>query len=257
MTELASEFFPHAAAATPLLIIHGFFASARNWRGIAKALAADRPVYVLDMRNHGVSPHAPEMDYPLMAADVAAFMDRHGIARADLLGHSMGGKIAMWLALQQPARIGRLIVADIAPVDYRHSFDATVQALLDLPLAEFGNRKQMEEWLAPAIPDLAYRQFLLQNLQFADGIYSWRINLQYFRHNAAHIVGFPRTAPDHAYSRPALFLAGGDSRYVDPAAVRRLFPNAQLATMPGCGHWLHVEDPQTFLRLVGAWLSAG
>jgi pimeloyl-ACP methyl ester carboxylesterase len=252
---LVFEQFGEQHSGCPLLILHGFFASSRNWRAIAKRLANHRRVYVLDMRNHGGSPHNPLMDYPNMAADVLAFMDKQHVSKADLLGHSMGGKIAMWFALHYPQRLGALIVVDIAPVSYQHSFDPTIQALRDLPLNNFSNRKQMEEWLAPAIADLNYRQFLLQNLLFVDGAYHWRVNLDYFQDNAPNIVAFPPVPANAFYPNPALFLAGEHSRYIQPEAVLPLFPAAKIIEMAGCGHWLHVDAPQLFIEQVENWLK--
>lgn len=257
MDNLVFEAFGEQHDGCPLLILHGFFASSRNWRSIARALAAHRRVYVPDMRNHGASPHDPLMDYPSMAADLLAFMDRQQIEKVDLLGHSMGGKVAMWFALNFPHRVQSLIVADIAPVSYQHSFETTIQALMDLPLADFSNRKQMEEWLAPAIPDLNYRQFLLQNLAFSGGRYDWRINLAFFRRNAPQIVAFPQVGPAVGYSRSALFLAGEHSQYVRPEAVFSLFPKAEIQKIAGCGHWLHVDAPQSFVEKTGNWLHGG
>ncbi|ATG88989.1 alpha/beta fold hydrolase [Methylomonas koyamae] len=238
----------------PLIIVHGFLAAARNWRTVAKRLAANRHVYVLDMRNHGSSPQAESLDYPSMAGDLIAFMDRLGIAAADLLGHSMGGKAVMWLALQYPQRVANLIVADIAPVSYQHSFDALIDALGSLPVASIGNRKQAEAALADAIPDLAYRQFLLQNLLLKDGQYYWRIDLDVMRRNAHHIVGFP-DAETATFAGPALFIGGERSKYIDAQAVYRAFPTARIRTIPDTGHWLYVEAPEAFCRLVEDWLS--
>lgn len=252
--ELAFEVFGEQHGGTPLLILHGFFASSRNWRSIARQLAAERPVYVLDMRNHGTSPHAEHMDYPAMAADLALFMETQDLAKVHLLGHSMGGKIAMWFALHYPARVGKLMVADIAPVSYVHSFDNTVNALKDLPLSELGNRKQAEEWLAETIPDLNYRQFLLQNLLLENGVYRWRVNLDIFHRNAHHIVGFPESVAIESYPEPALFLSGEHSAYIQSDAVYRLFPKALISEIPGTGHWLHVDAPERFCREVGEWL---
>ncbi|TAK60218.1 alpha/beta fold hydrolase, partial [Methylobacter sp.] len=133
---------------SPLIILHGFFASSRNWRQIALRLSVRFHVYVPDMRNHGASPHHPLMDYPAMTADLLQFMDDHGLKTASLLGHSMGGKVAMWLALSAPDRVNKLVVADIAPVSYKHNFDKTIQSLKALPLAEISNRKQAETLLA-------------------------------------------------------------------------------------------------------------
>jgi pimeloyl-ACP methyl ester carboxylesterase len=148
----------------PLIILHGFFASSRNWRQIAEKLATDFCVYVLDARNHGNSPHCEIMDYEMMASDVAHFITQNALQNVTLLGHSMGGKTAMWLALNYPDLLENLIVVDIAPIAYKHSFDPIINSLKNLPLAELSNRKQADLLLAEIIPELNYRQFLLQNL---------------------------------------------------------------------------------------------
>ncbi|MGD0958568.1 MAG: alpha/beta fold hydrolase [Methylomonas sp.] len=205
--ELAYEHYGEQHSGCPLIILHGFFGSSRNWRAIAQRLAADYPVYVLDMRNHGLSPHAPEMDYPSMAEDLAFFMERLNLSRAHILGHSMGGKIAMWFALQQPERVENLLIADISPVSYAHSFENLIQALKNLPLHELGNRKQADIWLEPYISESPYRQFLLQNLAFQDGNYYWRVNLDYFLDNAGFIAAFPELENIQPYPKPVLFLA--------------------------------------------------
>jgi len=175
----------------PLIILHGFFASSRNWRQVAEKLAARFHIYVLDMRNHGASPHHPLMDYPAMAADLLQFMENRGLTTASLLGHSMGGKVAMWFALNHPERMDKLIVADIAPSVISTASTNLIQALKTLPLHEISNRKQAELLLASAIPELGYRQFLLQNLILKDGAYCWRIDLDIFYRMAPHIIAFP------------------------------------------------------------------
>lgn len=241
-------------AAAPLIILHGFLASSRNWRSVAKALANSYRVYVLDQRNHGASPQVEVMDYPAMAEDVVRFMDQLCLSSAHIVGHSMGGKVAMWLALHDPERIRGLIVVDIAPVAYRHSFTPVIHALQQLPLDQLSNRKQAEEHLAPAIPDLGFRQFLLQNLLLRDGRYYWRINLDIVRQTAHHIVGFPQPQVDR-FEFPALFVAGEHSNYVNSEVVLEWFPKAKIAVIPQTGHWLYVEAPDTFCRLVNEWLS--
>ncbi len=239
----------------PLIILHGFFASSRNWRQIAQKLAERFHVYVPDMRNHGASPHHPVMDYLSMAADLLQFIDDRGLATASLLGHSMGGKVAMWLALTAPDRLNKLIVADIAPVSYKHSFDNTVQALKALPLAEISNRKQAETLLAVAIPELSYRQFLLQNLILKDGKYCWRVDLDIFQRMAHHIAAFPDAGHLAPFSGKALFIAGGDSDFVQPEAINSLFPDAAFSTIADAGHWLHVQNPDAFTALVEKFLE--
>ena len=240
----------------PLVILHGFFASSRNWRQIAEQLASKRRVYVPDLRNHGTSPHHAQMDYPTMTADVLDFLNQQGIGRADLLGHSMGGKIAMWFALHHAERLNKLVVADIAPVTYRHGFAKLITALKALPLTELSNRKQAETFLADAIPDLSYRQFLLQNLVLEQGHYRWRINLDYFACNADHIAGFPAVDGLPGYKEACLFLAGAESNYVQAETLPALFPQARLERLAGAGHWLHVQQPMAFIEWVEHFLGA-
>ncbi len=238
----------------PLIIMHGFFASGRNWRSIARRLAEHNHIYLLDMRNHGLSPHVAEMDYPAMADDLAVFMHQHHIEQAHLLGHSMGGKAAMWFALQHPDHVAKLIVADISPTVYQHSFDQTVQALKSIPLKTLNNRKQAEEYLQAMIAESDYRQFLLQNLQLIEGEYQWRVDLEIFLAEAPNIVGFPETLPALNYPKQALFLGGEDSDYIRDQDVYRLFPNALIKHIPNAAHWLHVQQPEAFYQAVVEFL---
>ncbi len=238
----------------PLIILHGFFASSRNWRQIAQRLAVRFHVYVPDMRNHGASPHHPLMDYPSMTADLVRFIDERGLKTASLLGHSMGGKVVMWLALTNPVRVDKLIVADIAPVSYKHSFDNTVSALKELPLAEITNRKQAETLLASRIPELSYRQFLLQNLILKDGKYCWRLDLDIFQQMAPNIAAFPSSDHLAPFTGKALFVAGSDSAFVKPEDINLLFPKAAFNTVANAGHWLHVQQPDVFTALVEEFL---
>jgi len=239
----------------PLIILHGFFASSRNWRQVAEKLAAKFHVYVLDMRNHGASPHHPVMDYPSMAADLLQFMDNQGLTTASLLGHSMGGKVAMWFALNHPERMDMLIVADIAPVSYKHCFNNLIQALKALSLHEISNRKHAELLLASAIPELGYRQFLLQNLVLKDGDYCWRIDLDIFYQMAPNIIAFPSVEHSAPFNGKTLFLAGEDSGYVKADDVSALFPDATLCVIANAGHWLHVQQPGVFIEQVEQFLQ--
>ncbi|MGR9085811.1 MAG: alpha/beta fold hydrolase [Gammaproteobacteria bacterium] len=243
---------PHS---DPLIILHGFFASSRNWRSIADKLSGRFHVYVPDLRNHGASPHHPWMDYPSMAADVLRFVDRHELAEVSLLGHSMGGKTAMWFALNYPVRITKLVIVDIAPVSYSHSFDQIIGALKSLPLPEMRTRKQAEEWLAESISERSYRQFLLQNLILFDGQYQWRIDLDIFQRMAPHIVAFPDTERMNPFTGKSLFIAGENSDFVKMEDIRPLFPEAELTRVPDAGHWLHVQQPEMFIEKVGNFLK--
>jgi len=254
--DLAFEEFGHSGH-KPLVILHGFFASSRNWRLIAQKLSSQCHVFALDLRNHGQSPHHPVMDYPSMSADVLAFMAKMGLSQASLLGHSMGGKVAMWLALTQPHRIDKLVVADIAPVSYPHNFAGLVAALKSLPLDSLGNRKQAEAFLAEAIPDAGHRQFLLQNLVLHENRYAWRVNLDLFAAAAPAIAGFPDIGALPSYAGTALFVAGALSEYVKEQDVQPLFPAAVVYHLDNAGHWLHVQQPGAFVQQVEAFLERG
>jgi pimeloyl-ACP methyl ester carboxylesterase len=234
----------------PLIILHGFFASSRNWRTVAEKLAMQFHVYVLDLRNHGASFHHPVMDYPTMAADLLAFIKQQGLATVSLLGHSMGGKVAMWFALNHPDSVHKLMVVDIAPVSYTHCFNAIIGALQALPLAQISNRKQADDFLATAIPELSYRQFLLQNLVLVNGAYCWRVDLDIFYHAAPAIIGFPDTEVIAPFIGKALFIAGEQSNYVKAEDMLPLFPIATLSVIAGAGHWLHVQQPEVFISRV-------
>lgn len=238
-----------------LVILHGFFASSRNWRQIAKNLSARYHVLVPDLRNHGDSPHSQVMDYPAMAADIRFFLDQRGIKKVNLLGHSMGGKVAMWFALNVPEYIERLIIADISPTRYRHSFDRTIQALKQFPLQLITSRKQADVLLAESIAESSYRQFLLQNLQLREGRYQWRVDLDIFMRTADHIISFPD--PDHLrpYLGSTLFLGGENSDYIKEDDVYRWFPNAQIKIIPGTGHWLHAQSPARFCQEIDIFLA--
>lgn len=241
----------------PLLILHGFFASSRNWWKIAEKLAVAYHVYLLDLRNHGNSPHHPIMDYPAMTADVLRFMDNHGLETAHVLGHSMGGKCAMWLALNHPDRMNKLVVVDIAPKSYTHSFDVLIQALIDLPLDKIHNRKEAELWLSKDIPELDYRQFLLQNLILQGDHYFWRIDLKIFKQMAPNIVVFPESHQLAECTADTLFIAGEYSAYLSQQDTQGLFSNVLFCTIAKAGHWLHVQQPKAFTEVVENFLQRG
>jgi pimeloyl-ACP methyl ester carboxylesterase len=244
----------------PLLVLHGLFGSQRNWQAHGKALARERRVFLVDLRNHGYSPWSDVMDYPAMAADVAALAERNGLERVSLLGHSMGGKVAMTLALDRPALVDRLIVADIAPVAYSHDFDAELDAMRGLDLASVDRRSAADAAMAAALPNGAVRQFLLQNLDFDDGGKAhWRLNLAVLQSAIDTLTGWPGQDPTRRFDGPALAVRGEHSPYVDEAgraALRRLFPGVEMVTIPAVGHWLHVEAPRPFLGAVQRFLDS-
>ena len=241
----------------PLAILHGLFGSGRNWAGVAQRLGAHHRVLALDLRNHGASPWADTMDYAEMAEDVRRALHASGHRRFALLGHSMGGKVAMVLALAHGAEVERLVVVDIAPVAYQPRHLAYVRAMCALHLGAITRRAEADARLAPAVGDAAERAFLLQNLVLDGGEARWRLNLAAIERAMPGLVGFPALPPGAAYAGAALFAAGGRSDYLRPEhepEIRRLFPNARIARIADAGHWLHAEEPQAFLDIVEPFL---
>ncbi len=235
-------------AATPLLIAHGLFGSARNWNVIAKRLSATRPVVVVDMRNHGASPWFDTHSYPELAEDLAAVMD----GPMDVLGHSMGGKAAMLLALAHPERVNRLVVADIAPVAYTHSQMGPLDAMRGVDLAKVSSRADAIAQLDGMPPALI--QFLLQSLDTKNR--RWKLNLDVLAAEMDKIVGFPDVTGQ--FDGPTLFLSGANSDYVQHAhrdRIKSLFSAAKFAKLSGAGHWLHAEKPRKFEATISAFCN--
>jgi esterase len=255
---LELAYMAHGESGPPVLILHGLLGSARNWSTFAKQLAAMRRVFALDLRNHGASPWADRMSYDQMAADVRAFMAREAMPTAAVIGHSMGGKVAMRLALAHGQLVERLVVVDVAPVAYRRSFNAYLEAMRGLDLSRISRRAEADALLAEQIDDPGVRGFLLQNLVSAEAGLAWRVPLQALADNMPELVGFPEPREGERYDGPTLFVTGGRSDYVRPehhAKIRHLFPNAQFVRIPEAGHWVHAEAPETFLEVVGGFLG--
>jgi esterase len=249
--------YAEAGQGRPLVILHGLLGSARNWGAFVKRLGRIRHVYALDLPNHGGSPWAEVMDYPFMAGEVAAFIE--GLGRpAAVLGHSMGGKAAMVLALTRPELVERLVVVDIAPVAYDHTFAPYIRAMRSAPLGASDKRADVEQHLAAEIADPAVRAFLMQNLEGGEGGYRWRPNLSALGAHMDDILSFPPQPAGRSYDGPAQFVAGADSDYVRPRhfpAIRSLFPNSTIEEVPGAGHWVHADAPGAFLALVEPFLA--
>lgn len=238
----------------PILIAHGLFGSARNWGVIAKRLAADRRVLSVDMRNHGDSPWHDSHAYADLADDLAGVIAAHG-GVADVLGHSMGGKAAMALALSRPALVRRLIVADIAPVAYGHTQQPLIDAMRALDLSAVETRGDADRQLAAHVDAPGVRAFLLQSLDVKGR--RWRLNLDALARDMPQILGWPEI--EGAFDGSALFLSGAQSDYVQPehrATIKFLFPNAKFAKIPGAGHWLHADRPRAFEAAVAAFFAS-
>jgi pimeloyl-ACP methyl ester carboxylesterase len=232
--------------ARPLLIAHGLFGSARNWNVIAKRLSATRPVVVVDMRNHGASPWSDSHSYPELAQDLAEIITEP----MDVLGHSMGGKAAMVLALTAPEKVNRLVVADIAPVAYTHSQIGPIEAMRSVDLSVIKTRGDAIEQLAGQPKGLV--QFLLQSLDIKGK--RWKLNLDVLAAEMGKIVGFPDISG--SYTGPTLFLSGSKSDYVQRDhrdKIKALFPQAYFAKLSGAGHWLHAEKPREFEASIAAF----
>lgn len=243
-------------AQPPLLIAHGLFGSGRNWGVVARRLADSRDVITVDMRNHGDSPRVASQSYLEMADDLGQVILAQG-GTADVLGHSMGGKAAMVLALTQGPLVRRLVVADIAPVAYSHDQAQNIAAMAGLDLAGLTSRAEADQRLSETVADPALRAFFLQSLDLRATPPRWRLNLPVLRDEAVKIVGWPGTGGQ--FTGRALFLSGAQSSYVLPehrALILAQFPNAYFARIPGAGHWLHAEKPREFEETVRIFLNA-
>ena len=244
--------------ARPLVILHGLFGTLDNWQTLARRWAEEAGLRVIsvDLRNHGRSFHSPEHSYALMAQDVLALFDHLALdpAQLNLMGHSMGGKVAMALALGYPERLAQLLVLDIAPrfSDMEHQ-DDIIAGLQAVDLSTIQNRQQAEAALLPHIRQLGVRQFLLKNLyRREDNSFAWRINLPVLAANLAAVGEEIESA--RPFEKPTLFLRGGKSNYITPddklTCIPDLFPNSQVVTVPDAGHWLHAEKPDEVFDLV-------
>ena len=239
----------------PLVLLHGLFGSARNFGAVQRALGVRHRVIALDLRNHGASPHAATMDYSVMASDVIETLTQNGALPAAVLGHSMGGKVAMRMALDRLDAVSTLVVADIAPVPYPPHFRDYAEAMLVVPPGS--TRAAADARLASAVPDRAIRGFLLQNLQ-PGAAQPWRIGLAEIA-AALPAIGDWEDRAGETFPGPTLFMAGEYSDYIRAehrVTIRALFPAARFVTLRGAGHWLHAEKPSAFITVVEGFLAA-
>ena len=258
--DLAFDAFGDAASPHyPVVIAHGLFGSRRNFQPIAKAFAPHRRVLLVDMRNHGESPWDDTMSYIAMASDLARLIETQCGGRANIVGHSMGGKAAMTVALTHPDLIESLVVGDIAPVVYgggQHHLDL-IQAMraADLSVASRGD---VEAQLVEAAPDTVTRAFAMHNLTRGDSGFQWRPNLAVLEANMSELTGFPTEASESHYDGPSLFIRGGKSNYVKDTAlptINAMFDDSRVETLPDAGHWVHAEDPVGFRSHVADFLE--
>ena len=246
---------PHAEG-PPVLLLHGLYGSSANWAGIARRLAQRHRLLVPDLRGHGRSPAGDRISYPAMALDLIELLDRQGIAQATIIGHSMGGKAAMCLALAAPERVAALGVVDMAPAAYASGLGDLLAALSALPLGAIKGRRDADALLAADVPDPAVRGYLLQNLESVDGAWRWRIDLRALGNAMSDLASFPDPGATQ-YAGPVLFVYGTESAYVTGEhlpGIKALFPLARLRPVAGAGHWVYADQPDGFLTAIGAIL---
>lgn len=242
----------------PLLILHGLFGTLDNWQTLAKRFAEHYNVFIVDLRNHGRSPHSDEHTYELMADDVLELIDDLKIPTPAIMGHSMGGKVAMQFALKYPTRLTKLIVVDIAPKAYPPHHDEIIDALRSVDLTTVTSRGDVDDELSKQIPEMDVRLFLMKNLyRKEDNTFGWRMNLEALDKNYANVAA--AITADVPFKKSTLFIKGGRSRYIQQEdiydSIERLFTLVEVETIPDAGHWVHAQAPDEVYELVTNFLA--
>lgn len=242
----------------PFIIMHGFLGMSDNWKTLAgQYVEAGFQVHILDLRNHGRSLHSDEWSYEIMVQDVFEYCQANQLNKIDILGHSMGGKVAMLFATTHPEIVDKLVVADIGPKFYKQHHQDILAGLNAVDFSVKPSRNDVEEIVSQYVSDFGTRQFLLKNLYWKEpGQLSFRFNLAVFNKDM-DVIG-KALADDLVFNNPTLFIRGGASGYVpdsDFDAIRQHFPNVQFETIPNTGHWLHAENPKLFFELTNSFLK--
>ncbi|XP_049448189.1 protein ABHD11 [Epinephelus fuscoguttatus] len=262
---LTYDVFDGKGESTPLVFLHGLFGSKSNFHSIAKSLVqrTGRKVLTVDARNHGTSPHSPELTYEAMANDLKHLLTKLRIEKCVLIGHSMGGKTAMTTALTQSSLVERLVVVDISPAQTttRTNFRNYIQAMQDMKISSdiprSTARRMAEDQLRSLVKERSVRQFLLTNLVEQNGHYAWRVNLEAISAHLDEIMSFPNF--DNSYDGPTLFLGGASSAYIsseDYPEIQRLFPYADIQYIPDASHWIHADKPLDFISSIISFLQS-
>jgi len=242
----------------PLFILHGLFGSSDNWQTLAKQLAEDFTIYLIDARNHGRSPHSDDFSYELMSNDLLEVIDYEGLEKVNLLGHSMGGKTVLYFTVQHPEKVEKLIVVDIGPKKYPVTNQFVVDALDKFDPQNLTSRKEAETILSEHIEDEGTKQFLLKNLYWDDNQkLQWRFNFPSLKANIK-AVGEVTPLPPSPIDIPVLFIKGEKSDYIFPSDIKHMknmFPNAHLEVIPHAGHWVHADQPKAFSEVVLKFLQ--
>ncbi len=246
-------------ALAKIVFLHGLLGSSRNWRSVCKSLSEDRHTFALDLRNHGKSFHAADVSILAMADDLLRWLDEMSLESVALCGHSLGGKVAMRFASDHPERIDKLVVVDIAPRDYPPEHHVpTLDAMLALDVGKLSSRKDAAEALSADVPNWAFRQFLLTNLEQENSEFVWKPNLRSLRNSIGELSANPLDETDR-YDGPTLFVRGGKSGYVRSehfSSIKRHFPESRIAVLPEAGHDVHVEDREGFVQALRAFLAS-
>lgn len=242
----------------PLLIIHGFLGMSDNWKSFGSLYAAEGfQTHMLDLRNHGKSFHSDDFSYDVMCQDILEYCQEHNLEKIYIIGHSMGGKVAMLFATKHPEVVEKLIVADIGPKYYAPHHQDILAGLNAVDFSVKPSRANVEETLYPYVPDFGTRQFLMKNLYWVEpGQLGFRFNLKIFN-SKIDVIG--TTLPEeNIFEKPTLFIRGGNSNYIlddDLPEIKKHFPNFELVTIPNVGHWLHAENPKLFFEKTARFLK--
>ncbi|MBP7272761.1 MAG: alpha/beta fold hydrolase [Saprospiraceae bacterium] len=250
-------------AGAPVIILHGLFGTLDNWQSIAKRLADNFLVFIIDQRNHGRSPHEDVFDYPTLAEDLHEFMEQQWMYHANIIGHSMGGKAAMQFALQYPDMVDKLVVVDIAPKPYWGGHEKVFAAIFAVDLQTVSERRDVEEILRKHLPnEEATVYFLLKNLSrnVATGQFEWKADITALYNNYPNILAAPTVPSNVTFNKPTLFVRGAESKYVqdeDWHAIQQHFTDASLTTIADAGHWVNADQPEKLIASVQAFLQTG
>jgi len=250
-------FYRELGKGNPIIILHGIFGSSDNWLTVGKKLSEKNKIYLVDQRNHGQSFHSKIFNYQVMAQDIKDFMEDHLIKKVILIGHSMGGKVAMNFAISYPEKLIKLVIVDIAPKVYKVHHENILKGLSSMNLATIQSRKMADEYLANYVPEIEVRQFLLKNLARNDiGKFKWKLNLNAIKKNVK-LMG-DELDTDNSFNGPTLFIRGGNSNYItegDKSSFKNYFKNSSLITIPNSGHWVHAEQPEKFMVVVNKFIT--
>jgi len=252
-----SLYFREVGSGPPMIILHGVFGSSDNWFSIGKSFAKNWKVYLVDQRNHGQSFHSDEFNYPVMANDINTFIQKESIGRPVVVGHSMGGKVAMQLAFNQPNLIKSLVVVDIAPKKYPVHHKQLLDGLLSIDLKNVSSRQDLELHISRFENDSTVRQFLMKNVgRDQNSNFKWKLNLNSIGNNLEKLSeALDYTNP---YQAKMLFIKGDNSDYInneDEDMIRHAFPNAKIVSIPDAGHWVQADQPEQFIKVVEDFLS--